>query len=355
MGNFDYEEIQKKLNPTEESNNADLADIEDDREFSMDAEKYDEDEELEVDEEEKEEKEEEEGVEEEEVKKEKVTPDESGLTQDQKRLVQENVIRVMGKDAILKIKGVERKVSDLTPDEFTIALQKGIRADQLFQEEAAKRKELVREKAALDQRAATVTQLMEQYGQKGPTGWKPGQGKITEIPKHLMPDPDDTPEIREYKLNEVRTLDRLNAMEQIITQAAEQDKAMGEIQEVKNIAQHYPMASIDECISILAARPDTDKEELVRASHNYYAGEAHIRDAIKHNPEFSRKYEQEVIKRYLAGKNQAPTIKGRVHKKSPIDRVSEKSKVSPKGRSFEDADSLSKQYLAEISRMEKEG
>ena len=292
------------------------------------------------------------------VKPTKEAADDTGFTATQQKQVQDQVIKLVGPDAILKVKGVERKVSELTPQELTVYLQKGMNADRLFQEHATARKSLERERAAVEQGAAALQEYLQQQ-QAGRPGARPGVGDtggyITELPDYLKPTAEDTPEVQRWKESQVKMLDDFNAMKRYIASTAQREVDQKKVDEVLALRETYPMASVDEVLVLKTARPREDTEELMRISHNYYSGGEFIKKAIAANPTFQREYHAEVIKNYLAKKTGAPKIPGKKVRGGAVDKVSFGTERKNFRRTFEDADSLSREFIKEQERMAREG
>ena len=112
------------------------------------------------------------------------------LTPEQAKELKVELLKVAGEDKILKIKDKEVKISELTPEEVTFYLQRGIRADDVFQESARARKEVDDERNILSERA----ELLGKTVRKGGTEQTPGLAllKETTTPKELEPDDLDT-------------------------------------------------------------------------------------------------------------------------------------------------------------------
>jgi hypothetical protein len=345
------EKAQAKSTPNDEFD-VDLDSLEEDR-------VEDDEEEIEKDtdtDEEDIEKEADTDVEEKPTDKDKV--DDTGLTAEQQKAVKEDVIKRVGPDTILKVKGVEKKASELSPREMVVFLQKGMNADRLYQETAAEKRELARQRAMVEQGAAAIQEYAQQHKTGLAGGGLPRQAKdlglITEIPEYLKPSVDDTPEVHAWKESQVKVLDELNQMKLYIANQQRTETDNAKVNDVLRFRDDYPMASIDECLAVKSVRPDVDTEELMRASHNYYSGGEFIKKAMDANPTYKREYDAAVIKNYLAGKNTAPKIKGRKVHGSNIDKVSFGKDKKNFGRTFEEAETLSHQFFDELDKIERE-
>jgi hypothetical protein len=246
---------------------------------------------------------------------------------------------------VIKIKGVERKISDLAPQEILLGIQKGIRADQIFNEMSGERKKLEEERALVEKGAVFVQQYMDriQSGQ--------GLGDQTVNPQLatlLQPNPDDTEEVQYLKQNLAANMNRMSQIENQYRTTEHQARMQGIASEVLGLKKDYPMASVDEVIAIKVARPNANTEDIMRAAHNYYASEAHINEAIASNPTFRREFEAEIIKNYLGKKQAAKKIPGEKSGASNSEKVTERAKKPISD--FDTAEAAARAYIKELSR-----
>lgn len=288
-------------------------------------------------------------------KKTKESPDDTGLTPGQQQQVKDQVLKMMGQDAVLKIRGVEKKASELSPREFTVFLQKGMDADQLYQRHAQERKAFELERAKFENEALA---LQSRLREAAPSGGLPANAKelglVTELPEYLKPTADDPPEVLSWKESQAKLLDEHNAMKTYLFTQAQQSKNSEKVNEVLALRDTYPMASIDEVLAVKGARPDIASEELMRASHNYYSGADFIKKSLDSNPTFKREYDAEVIKNYLSRKSGAPKIPGNKKRGAGVDKVSFGVERKNFRGTFDDADRLSREYARQMNKMERE-
>jgi len=267
--------------------------------------------------------------------------------------VKEQVLRLVGDTAVVKVKGVERPLKDFSPDEVVNWISKAMRADQVFNEAAATRKQVEEERrqleehrALLEKGAAMVQDRLAGGGERG----KPTDGNV---PDFLKPGAYDTEEVTALKEFAAQQQQRLDKLEGTFTKSKQQETIKSVQQEIETLGREYPMASKDEVLAVKLAHMDTPTEELMRMAHDYYAGGEHIETALKHNPTFKREYDERVIKQYLARKQSAKKIAGQ-----PAAANSSSSKVSERGKipihSFDDATKASRAYLRESKRLADE-
>lgn len=267
--------------------------------------------------------------------------------------IKEQVLRLVGDTAVVKIKGVEKPLKSFAPEEVVNWISKAMRADQVFNEAAATRKQVEEERrqleehrALLEKGAAMVQDRLAGTGEKG----RPEEGNL---PDFLKPGAYDTDEVTALKQFAAQQQQRLDKLEGTFTRSQQQDKIKSVQSEIETLSKEYPMASKDEVLAVKLAHMDTPTEELMRMAHDYYAGGEHIETAMKNNPTFKREYDEKVIKQYLARKQSAKKIAGQ-----PAAANSSSSKVSERGktpiRNFDDAYKASRAYLRESKRLADE-
>jgi len=345
MGIWDYEEIQKQLNQTKESDdNVDINDLDNDADVGS------------SEEESKEEFEdfEEEGQEEEEPTEQKadekeVSPSEKQVSDTDQKIAEE-ILKLVGDDVVLKVKNYEKKASELSPTELVAFLQKGVRSDQLFQEAAATRRQLEEDRALVEKGALLVQQYLDKINSEAQRG-----GEAGKLPDYLRPSPDDTEEVRAWKEAQVRVLDEVSSIKRALAMKESEGYARQITNEILELQKQYPMASIDEVLAVKSARPNIDSEELVRASHNYYSSLDFVKKALNANPTAKREYDDEVIRNYISRQNQAKktTVPGKKRGSASVDNLTKQKKLTISD--FDTADSLSRAYLKEVERLEREG
>jgi hypothetical protein len=261
------------------------------------------------------------------------------------KAVQDEVLRLVGNDAIIKIKGVERKLSDLSPEEIVLGIQKGIRADQIFNEMSGERKKLEEDRALVEKGATFIQQYIDRVQSGKGIGGETANPQLLAL---LKPTPEDTEETLYLKQNLAANIDRMSQYENQYRMTEHKNRMQGIANEVLGFKDEYPMASVDEVIAIKAARPNANTEDIMRAAHNYYCSEEHIVHAIMANPVFKREYEAEIIKNYLNKKQGAKKIPGMKSGSSNSEKVSERAR-SPIS-DFDSADAAAKAYLNELRK-----
>jgi len=349
---FDYDVNQAKLHATESGDDDDDIgqgfDMDDVKEEDTETVSLEDDEPMlpEKEEEDEEEKE----VADKPAPKKKDSEEQPDTTQDDK--IKADVLKIVGNDAVLTIKGVDRKVADLTPQEIKNYLQKSIRADQSFNETAAWKKQLEAERQKLEadralvERAAATVQdyLLKLEGKP-----KANQPNVEALLKINEDDPEETVALKSLLGN---TLERLNRIEGKDVQSSQERKVAALISDVESFRTDYPMASADEVLAIKAVRPEVDTEALMKASHEYYSGEGHIAAALNANPEAKRKYDEYVIQNYLAQKAKTKTVPGLKSGASSVDKVSTKASKPP--RDFNAAEDQARAFLKDLRKASSE-
>jgi hypothetical protein len=264
----------------------------------------------------------------------------------------EQVLKYVGGDTLVRIKGTERPLKDFSPQEIVNWIQKSARADQVMQEAAASRRQLDTERRQLEEHRALLEKgaamVQDQLG-----GKKDGESQAGNVPDFLKPGQFDTEEVTALKQFSMQQQQRLDRLEGSFTQRQKTDQLRGIQQEVENLKKDFPMASLDEVLAVKLAHPEASSAELMEMAHKYYCSQEHIDAAFKSNPTYKREYDESVIKQYIARKQSAKKIAGQ-----PVAANSSSSKVTEKGkvpiRSFEDATKASHAYLRESRRIADE-
>lgn len=271
----------------------------------------------------------------------------------QNAAIAEQVLRMVGKDALIRVKGVEKPLSSFSPDEIVNWLQKSMRADQVFQEASAQRRQMEEERRKLEERSALLEKGAALVSDR--LGFaQGGQGDQTgNVPDFLKPGQYDSEEVTALKQFSIQQQQRLERLEGNFTQRQQADKLRDIQGEIDRLSTDYPMAARDEVLAVKLGHPEVSTDELMRMAHEYYSSKDFIDKALKYNPTYKREYDAEVVKRYIAQKQSAKKIAGQ-----PAAAKSSSSKVSDKGkkpiRDFEDATKAARAFYGESRRMASE-
>jgi len=344
---FDYDEIQNKLNPP--SDVADAEGNEPEAEGPYDGDDWtivdpvDEAEES-VDDEDEE------------------TPESTPKTPEAKKpeppvddsALKETLIRQLGEDFTLKVKGIERKLKDIPSTELKNGLQKAFRSDQIFNELSAERKQVEDEKRRYEEQRMRqemeferLRSEMDMLKRGAPRPVDPYTGQpIDQYDTSFSP--TDSPEARQYKSQLAETQKRLAEIENGMKQTSQQQFVSGIENEIRTLSKEYPMAPLDEVIAVKLARPEVKTEDLMKAAHDYYRGDQHIELALANNPEYRQKLAESIVKSYLAKRQSARKITGVPKGSSGSERVTESRKAVI--RDFKGADAAAAAYLKEMGR-----
>lgn len=269
------------------------------------------------------------------------------FTPEQQAAVQAEVLRIAGADTILRVKGVDRKLSDLRPEEIPMLLQKGIRADQLWQEAASERKKIAEERELVERGARVVQNLLDQQQRGG------GREESAEqIPEYLRPNPDDSDEVRFYKTQQLELMGKVKTMEKSFQDAEQAQKEGAFVGELKSLQREFPMASMDEIVAIKSARPDLNTALLVQKSHEYYSSSDFIEKAFKANPTALREFEERIVQNYLARKQGSKKVPGLPATSGSSKNVSERPR--PRITDFNSADSYARKHVEDAQRAERD-
>ncbi len=261
----------------------------------------------------------------------------------------EQVLKMLGDDAMLKVKGQDYKVSDLAPEEVTAYLQKGMAFHQGSEENARERDELARARQVLEQDVAMVRNVINQnQGQ----GQRPGAPVRDNAPDFLRESEFDTESERNLKTFSQNLLGRLDNIESTTQQTAAGNARQNVLNEIMSLQTDYPGASVDEVIAIKAHYPHIPADKLMEKSHEHYTSKTHIDQVLKASPDLLRELDEEAIVRYKARQAKANAVPG---KKSATSGGKGVSTQKPKRiLDFDDADSASLDYLKELERSSEE-
>lgn len=279
---------------------------------------------------------------EEEIKEEEKKPEEKEEVVDKKvaEKVKEELLKIVGEDAVAKIKGVERPVKDFTPEEAMYYLQKGFRSDEVFKEASEMRKEAEKIKEGATQSASLFNQMMSKRGDQ-PFG-KPPDKEAT-YPKGIQEEEMDSEEVKAQKEVSRQMYDELQELK---GQAGEAKILRGEQELFGAIEKHqpdYPLASTEETICVKAMYKDVPIDKIMQESDKKYGSTDFVEKVFKNRPDIKRHFYDKFVSAYVAKK---PTQKKIVEKPSGGTRV--KSGVENKPpRTFEEATEAAKKALAE--------
>jgi len=293
---------------------------------------------------------------EEEVIEKKVEPvkeelEEKTLTPEQAKSVKVELLKIAGEDKVLKIKDKEVPISELTPEEVTFYLQRGIRADDIFKESAQLRKEVDSEKTILSERA----ELLGRTVRKGEVEQTPGLAfpKETTIPKELEPDDLDSDKESVLKetcrnlITEVNQL-KVRSVEQVIRQG--EQEFSGEINANKD---DFPLASTEEVIAVRSANSRIPIKEIMRVSDANYGSKDFVEKVFKHRPDIKRHFTDKIVSDYKAKISKRRGISEKKSGALRVQPIASESKLKLGGKkiedySFEDAEALARKAVAKL-------
>jgi len=250
-----------------------------------------------------------------------------------------DVIKVVGDKTMLKVAGKEYNVSDLSQEELVVALQKGMYADKMFQENAQRTRELAEKEQLLERGARVVQDLMARHGQ----GAKAGQN----MPEFLRPneyDDDNTKSLKDFSAQMYQEVQQLKGASANVNEQKQRDDLF---REIDTHSPNFPVASVDEVLALKVLGADAAIPALMEASNRYYSSTNFIKKAMEANPTAKREIAEEIIKGYNLKRQQAGTVNQRSSRTSGTNKVS--AGRSSKIKDFDDADSLAFQFLKNIS------
>lgn len=271
--------------------------------------------------------------------------DESG---DPYSKIREDILGIVGEDTILKIKNRELRAGDLTKEELVMHLQKGIRADDLFQEAAVTRRQLEQERALVTKGAQAVEILLREQEGKATQPMDASKQKVLD---QLKVGEYDTENEKTLKIFAAELVKEVDALKKDVQQGKLINYESEVVNEIKALKKQYPLASVDEVLAVKTSHPDASLERLMEAGHNYYTSLEFINEALSNNPQAKREYDESVIRNYNAKKGKAKNVPLKRSRTSGSEKVSTKSR--PKmgfEYGFDNAADLGRDYLREVAK-----
>ena len=258
----------------------------------------------------------------------------------------EEVLKYLGMDSPLKIKGKEYKLSDFGKEDLLAFVQKGARMTQVGTELSKREQAVADRERVAESNVLQVTRLREQY--------QPVAATRVEAtpPPELQPSEYDTEDVKAvkqaaltmWKENQSQA-QRLNAIEGGIQSQQTESRTREFLDDLTSHKTDFPLASTEEVIAVHALRPDIPLADLVRRSHAIYGSIEHIREVFKHAPEVRKVVEDEFIAAYLARNSKARVIPQKPSTQGARSVPAAKTKI----RSMDDAGQAARRVLARIS------
>jgi len=257
----------------------------------------------------------------------------------------ENILKYLGMDSPLKIKGKEYKLSDFGKEDLLAFVQKGVRMTQVGTELSQREQRIADRERVAESNVLQATQLRERY--------RPAEETKVETvpPKELQPSVYDTEDVKSVKQaaltmwNENQSqAKRLNAIEGGIQSQQTEAKTREFLDDLTSHKTDFPLASTEEVIAVHALRPDIPLADLVRRSHAIYGSIEHIKEVFKHAPEVRKAVEDDVIAAYLARNSKARVIPQKPSTQGARSVPAAKAKI----RGFDDAGQAAKKAFARM-------
>ena len=257
--------------------------------------------------------------------------------------VKEELLKIVGEDAVAKIKGVERPVKDFTPEEAMFYLQRGFRADEVFKEASEIRKEAEKTKEGTSQSASLFNQMMSK--RKGQPLGEPSEKEAT-YPKGIQDEETDSEDVKAQKEVSRKMFDD---MQELKGQAGEAKILRGEQELFGAIEKHrpdFPLASTEETICVKAMYGNVPIDKIMQESDKKYGSTDFVEKVFKCRPDIKRHFYDKFVSAYVAKK---PTQKKIAEKPSGGARVKTGVEIKTP-RTFEEATEAAKKALAERSK-----
>ena len=263
----------------------------------------------------------------------------------------EDILKYLGLESPLKIKGKEYKLSDFGKDDLLAYVQKGVRMTQIGQELSDRERLLADRERAAEANAAEATKLFHQL-RSAPAQAAPGKVP-TEPPEELKPSEYDTEDVRAvksaatamWKQNQEQA-QRLHTIESGLQNQQTEADTKQFLNELDAHRADFPLASTEEVIAIHSLRPDIPLSDLVRRSHAIYGSVDHVDKVFQNAPEVRKHYEDKFISAYLSKQKQAKVMPQKPT--TPGTRTAAPSK--PKIRSLDDAGLAARKALDRIAK-----
>ena len=254
------------------------------------------------------------------------------------------VLKYLEGKTLIKVKGVERDLKDLTPEEIRVRLQKGDRFHEEMDRLSVERRTIEADRLKVNRDAEQVNRLMNQYGKpQGEQAIKP------QLPEGLKPHEEDTESEKSLKGYIAQLATQVNQLRQGQVETKQTAESDAMIQEVDSFVEDYPLASREEVLAMKAVRPDIGTKELMEVSHNYYSGDEFMEKYFKVNPDKLREIEEKALLKSTADQQKA----GRkaVARKKAGSIVSSKTHTKKKKipRNFDEIEALMPQIKREYA------
>jgi len=258
----------------------------------------------------------------------------------------EEILKYLGMESTLKIKGREYKLSDFSKEDLLAYIQKGTRMTQIGQELSKKEQLLAERERQAEANALQATQLINQHRAAVPAG-----KTETEPPKELQPSEYDTDDVKAvkqaaltvWKQNQEQA-QRLNAIESGLQSQQTEAQTEKVMQEINTHMADYPLAMVEQVIAVHALRPDIPLDDLTRRSHAIIGSVDHVHEVFKHAPEVRKQIQDEIIADYLARNSKAKVIPQKPSAQGSRQAPAAKAKVG----NFDQATQAAKRALARM-------
>jgi len=264
------------------------------------------------------------------------------------KAIQDAVINVLGEDVKLKVKGGEYNIKDLSADEIKTYLQKGLRANQVFNDNAAERRQLEEERNRFNR----DVQLLNDYNSRIKSTGSDKRANQIDVPEFLKPNELDTDETRNLKQYIYDIQGQVSELRQGHDDSKVQRFENDLRNEIESCRHDYPAASLEEVVAVKLMQPDVKVEELMRISHEHYSSEDFIQSIFKSNPDTFRAIEDKIIADY--NRKKATASQGSARRYSPR---SDSGKISSAPRktpdSWYDAEKLAHKYLETVRNLDE--
>jgi len=255
----------------------------------------------------------------------------------------EEILRTVGGETELNVKGKWLKVSELPKQEIKNILQKGTRFYQEMEELSGREKAIMDQESLLAERARYIDSIGQQRAGLLPGGL----ARATTIPKELQVNDYDTDEVKSLKSALINMGSKVEAIEGA-SQAQTLSRGKQELMnEINSYSQEYPLAGLEEVVAVKVLYPNVPVEKIMQESHRNRSSQGHIDKIFKSCPDLERHYYEASVAKYLKVQK---TLK--VNPSKPIGSTvsnisSGKSKIP---RDFDEAGDFARARFAEMQK-----
>lgn len=257
----------------------------------------------------------------------------------------------------IKVKGVEKDLTDLTAEEIRVRLQKGDRFYDEMENLAVRRREMDAEQEQINQGSQQVSQLMARYGGTGEKAESsvnlPAELKVNEA--------FDSSETKALKGVIATLVTKVGTLEGGLTRQSSEAQSTALIGEIETLKDEFPCLSAEQVIAMKAVAEMQGKNiptrDIAEVCHRHYSGDKFFDSVLKARPDKLRELNETAVKNYLAKKGKAGKV-GRSPSSSTASTKASSTKKTFEVKNFDDIEAQTpklKKMLRELAEKGEEG